>query len=159
MALIRVKMPDGTIKEIASLPGAKGEPGEQGLRGIDGSTPVKGKDYFTSEEKAELVEEIAEFVTGDIETALDRIIAIQESLIGGGISLISFTISGTSYQAKEGMTWGEWVESEYNTGGWSVCPWAGNNIYDGSENFIYYSGFVLVSDEIVANHDYGTMMF
>lgn len=28
--------------------------------------------------------------------------------------LISFSIGGTTYQAQEGMTWGEWVESEYN---------------------------------------------
>ena len=34
------------------------------------------------------------------------------------VSLISFTIDGTSYQAEEGMTWGEWVESEYNTDGY-----------------------------------------
>lgn len=30
-------------------------------------------------------------------------------------SLISFTIGGTAYQAEEGMTWGEWCNSEYNT--------------------------------------------
>lgn len=43
---------------------------------------------------------------------------------GGGISvaapsvtLISFTISGVTYQAEEGMTLGEWVASSYNTAG------------------------------------------
>lgn len=30
-------------------------------------------------------------------------------------NLITFMINGTSHQAEEGMTWGEWVESEYNT--------------------------------------------
>lgn len=34
------------------------------------------------------------------------------------ITLISFTIDGTTYQAEEGMTWAEWVESEYNIGGY-----------------------------------------
>lgn len=34
--------------------------------------------------------------------------------------LITFTIDGTSYQAEEGMTWGEWVASDYNTGGYSI---------------------------------------
>lgn len=29
--------------------------------------------------------------------------------------LITFTIDGTSYQAEEGMTWGEWAESDYDT--------------------------------------------
>ena len=30
------------------------------------------------------------------------------------IALISFTIDGTSYQAEQGMTWNDWVRSEYN---------------------------------------------
>lgn len=37
----------------------------------------------------------------------------------GATSLITFTIGGTSYQAEEGMTWGEWVESDYNTNGYT----------------------------------------
>ena len=36
-----------------------------------------------------------------------------------GATLQTFTIDGTEYQAKEGMTWAEWIESEYNTiGAW-----------------------------------------
>lgn len=30
------------------------------------------------------------------------------------VTLITFTINGTSYQAEEGMTWSEWVDSEYD---------------------------------------------
>lgn len=30
------------------------------------------------------------------------------------VELISFTIDGVEYQAENGMTWAEWVESEYN---------------------------------------------
>ena len=33
----------------------------------------------------------------------------------GGVTMISFTVGGVQYQAEEGMTWGEWVNSEYNT--------------------------------------------
>lgn len=33
-------------------------------------------------------------------------------------SLIAFYIDGTAYQAEEGMTWGEWVESDYNSEAW-----------------------------------------
>ena len=29
--------------------------------------------------------------------------------------IITFTIDGTQCQAEEGMTWGEWANSEYNT--------------------------------------------
>lgn len=32
------------------------------------------------------------------------------------VSLISFTIAGTSYHAEEGMMWEEWIASDYNTG-------------------------------------------
>ena len=32
------------------------------------------------------------------------------------VTLINFTIGGTSYQAEEGMTWAQWVASSYNTG-------------------------------------------
>lgn len=42
------------------------------------------------------------------------------NLAHDGIKLISFTIDGTTYQAMNGMTWGEWVNSEYNTGGFST---------------------------------------
>ena len=36
------------------------------------------------------------------------------------ITLITFTIAGTSYQAEEGMTWEQWVNSSYNTDGF-IC--------------------------------------
>lgn len=53
---------------------------------------------------------------GDIKTTLDRIIAIQEQLMGS-TETITFTIGGISCTAEKGMTWGEWVDSEYNTKG------------------------------------------
>lgn len=40
----------------------KGEPGEQGISGKDGKTPVKGVDYFTDAEITEIKDEIAEKV-------------------------------------------------------------------------------------------------
>lgn len=30
-------------------------------------------------------------------------------------SLINFTVDGKEYQAEEGMTWGQFIETEYNT--------------------------------------------
>lgn len=38
----------------------------------------------------------------------------------GGATLINFTINGTSYQAEEGMTWQQWVDSSYNTGAFII---------------------------------------
>ena len=37
------------------------------------------------------------------------------NLAHNGNKLITFTIDGTTYQAIDGMTWEEWVNSEYNT--------------------------------------------
>lgn len=37
--------------------------------------------------------------------------------VSGGVELISFTIDGDHYEAEEGMTWQEWVDSSYNTVG------------------------------------------
>lgn len=37
------------------------------------------------------------------------------------VPLITFTIDGTSYQAEEGMTWREWVNSQYNTSGYVIA--------------------------------------
>lgn len=47
------------------------------------TTPQKGVDYFTQEDKTILVNEVEERAIGDIEIALDKIIAIQNELIGG----------------------------------------------------------------------------
>ena len=37
-----------------------------------------------------------------------------------GIPKISFKIQSTDYQAEQGMTWEQWVNSSYNTGGFHV---------------------------------------
>jgi predicted RNA-binding protein with RPS1 domain len=63
--------------------GTNGKDGIDGKDGVDGKTPVKGVDYYTDAEKQDLIAEITESVTGDIDVALDNIIAIQNELIGG----------------------------------------------------------------------------
>lgn len=45
------------------------------------------------------------------------------------VSLITFTIDETSYSAEEGMTWKQWVNSSYNTGGFSFNGGWGNFVY------------------------------
>lgn len=86
---------DFTEEQLESLKGDKGDKGDaftyedfteeqlKSLEGEDGYTPQKGIDYYTESEKAELISEIDTAIIGDIETALDNIIAIQNSLIGG----------------------------------------------------------------------------
>jgi hypothetical protein len=58
------------------------------------------------------------------------------NLDNGGNSMIEFTINGTPYQAEEGMTWGEFVESEYNNGDFEIADWE----IDEPIKFIYHKG-------------------
>ena len=70
--------------------------------------------------------------------------------------LITFQIRDDVYQAEEGMTWAEWCDSKYNTGGWYVSA---------NVKYIYISsGYVSGNDDgsppegpdiIIANHRYG----
>ena len=61
---------------------------------------------------------------------------------------ISFTIDGTTYQATEGMTWAEWVDSEYNTDGYmhnGVVPSATGYVNDMSDATVLTNGAVYTS--------------
>lgn len=71
--------------------------------------------------------------TEQFESALGAYITDIDSLVGGGIeggepapTLISFTIAGTSYQAEDGMTWAQWVDSDYNTA--PICYLSGTSV-------------------------------
>jgi len=74
-------------------------------------------------------------------------------LITTEVTLITFTFSGTTYQAEEGMTWGEWVASEYNTNGFTQ---RGYGIYGpgGEEIRDAQHSVVMESAKIVANATY-----
>lgn len=69
------------------------------------------------------------------------------------VTLITFTINSTTYQATEGMTWGEWVESDFNADGYEVSV-AGIQSTDGMYVATEVSVFVGSNDEIIANETY-----
>ena len=76
------------------------------------------------------------------------------------VQLITFTIASVPYQAIEGMTWREWVESEYNTGGFEIRNTAiyfQNSAYYHVEEPYSWTGsfkYVTQTDIIVNNGDY-----
>lgn len=81
-------------------------------------------------------------------------------LVEGGAVIINFTIDGTAYQAEQGMTWQQWVNSSYNTYGCTIegssVKGKGNN---SSPTYIYLnqnSSLALVSstDSIIKNATY-----
>lgn len=57
---------------LASL---KGEQGERGQNGADGKTPVKGTDYFTTEDKSELTAEVTESIKPELAKKQDKLTA------------------------------------------------------------------------------------
>ena len=52
MAILRVKDSDGNIIEIPAIQG------ETGPRGPKGDAPIKGTDYWTEEDKQEIVNDV-----------------------------------------------------------------------------------------------------
>lgn len=60
-------------KGDTGLQGLKGDKGDQGQAGVDGSTPVKGVDYFTEAEISEITNNITTNVNNNIGLVLDEI--------------------------------------------------------------------------------------
>lgn len=74
--------------------------------------------------------------------------------MGGRNSMIEFAINGTPYQAEEGMTWGEFVESSYNDGSVDVNTKYGYIRHSG--NYLSNSewSYVMEADTIIAGFNY-----
>lgn len=51
-SILRVRLDNGTVIDIPAIVGAPGKNGE------DGHTPVKGVDYYTDEDKTEIVNDV-----------------------------------------------------------------------------------------------------
>jgi hypothetical protein len=96
---------------------------------------------------------------GDIEAALDGIIAIQEELM---TVKITFEVDGIQYTAAEGMTWGEWLDSDYNTGG--LTHDSANRVLfggaviggmsDNTNGLLAYTTDVIVADGVYMTSEY-----
>lgn len=74
-------------------------------------------------------------------------------------NIIEFTVSGTTYQAEEGMNWVEWCDSEYNTGNFRTSGLTGSvaNTVGNSGKIIYYDSGrnqVYGGTYIESNHAY-----
>lgn len=70
-------------------------------------------------------------------------------------TLISFTIGNTTYQAEDGMTWYEWVNSEYNSSSGITCSSTGDSVRAGSQFWVTMSADICYgNDTIVANYNY-----
>lgn len=99
-------------------------------------------------------------ISGDITTWADAILNIPTT--PAGPVLISFIISGSTFGATQGMTWGEWIDSDYNPGmyqlgGYEPTPSGiAYRIEHMAGYLVYHSSGMLVysNEEIVADAVY-----
>ena len=87
--------------------------------------------------------------SGDNSLGVRPVIVISRNLItniNGPTKIIYFSIDGVNYQAEDGMSWRQWTNSKYNTGGFELynyCLYASNNNIVCNE----YSITVIVADK------------
>lgn len=77
--------------------------------------------------------------------------------------LITFTISDVAYTAEDGMTWAQWVESDYNTPGCQLSNNGGvdfvNEDVGATASIMLNGGYISSSDTIIADTTYTLDMF
>lgn len=81
-----------------------------------------------------------------------QVVSYWKRVASSAKKIISFTISGTSYQAEEGMTWTQWCDSNYNTDGDYYYTADSSTVYWVSERNWIES--VSKTDIIIANTAY-----
>lgn len=72
---------------------------------------------------------------------------------GEEANLITFTIDGTEYQAEEGMKWFDWIDTEYNTAGFTTTSYGGY-VYNADSQKLKGSFDVFSSETIYADTQY-----
>lgn len=95
-----------TNKPSQGTNGQRGEKGEKGQNGADGKTPVKGVDYFTTEDKSELTTEVTENLKPELAKKQDKLIAGENIKItdDGKISAVAGEVIDVDAELKEYMT-------------------------------------------------------
>lgn len=118
---------------------------------------VSGSSVLSADEATSATFYVTINDTSKVGTFTDTITFTSEIIM----AFVDFTISGVSYKAEKDMTWREWVNSEYNTGGFrlSTSGYDGENILLGDDNCIVYgnqswSVWLYGDDEIVSGDYY-----
>ena len=97
---------------------------------------------------------------------------MTDNVVISTLSLITFKVENTTYLAEEGMTWGEWIDSVYNTENYTIATANAvkNYISIGGQVFIYervktgdglwdYENiYLLLSREIIDGKEYNTKL-
>lgn len=121
MAILKIRDSNGNIQEILAIKGDKGD-----------------SYVLTEADKMEIANMVASLVA----------LPANEDNGSHEAVIINFSIEDFQFQAEEGMTWLEWVNSEYNTEG--ACVY---NEGEDTIRFVEYSLNVLRSDTPVKGSD------
>ena len=74
---------------------------------------------------------------------------VQDDLTDVDPIIVSFTINGTTYVAESGMTWLQWTQSSYNTGGYTTSG-GGSVCHGGSiAKVLKYNGNNVMKTDVV----------
>ena len=68
------------------------------------------------------------------------------------VQLITFKINTIQYQAENGMTWGDWVNSEYNIN--NTYSISNDNYVHKGDEFVSDSGLYVVASDIIITQKY-----
>jgi hypothetical protein len=80
-----------------------------------------------------------------------RFVALQSGT-GEGATTFQFYIDDIAYEAEEGMTWADWVNSNYNTGGYKLV---GSDVTDrDSINLIDANGHTIKASSLITEASY-----
>ena len=147
MALLKIRDSDGNVREILALKGDKGD--NYVLTEADKQEIAA----MVSAGAVSLVNDAGYVTAEQVQQMIDKAIAKAQ----GEVVMINFSIEDFQFQAEEGMTWREWVNSEYNTDGACVYNEASDTI-----RFVEYDLEVLSpsnapvkgSDSIIAGYFY-----
>ena len=157
MAILKIRDSDGNVQEILAIRGENyvlTEADKQEIAAMVSAGAVALIDSDSVPTKVSALENDAGYVTAEqVQKMIDRAIAKLQ----GEVVIINFSIEDFQFQAEEGMTWREWVNSEYNTDGACVYNEAADTI-----RFVEYSLDVLSpsnapvkgSDSIISGYFY-----
>lgn len=115
--------------------------------GKDGYTPIKGTDYWTEVDKAEIKSYVDDEI-GNYEAAISEIIELQKQFINE----ITFNLNGTNYTCPKGMTW---AELETYDGG-AIWQAEGLSVSEEAPFHVMKNGFELTTIDSIAYSTRGT---
>lgn len=165
MAILRIRDSNGNIHEILAIRGENGkdyvltEADKQEIASMVAASAVSLTDTAPDTSgfalKTDIPTKVSAFVNDagyltekQVQKMIEDALANLQGVENKEVVIINFSIEDFKFQAEEGMTWREWVNSEYNSDGACVYNAGSDTI-----RFVEYSLDVLSSNIPVKGSD------